>query len=335
MIAIVLFMKKQKAFIYLGLLLSTFIFIHCSSSTTANEQEDTTQQPPAALCNGVYVSNTNSLAIFATDSQGNIAPEASFESDPSLDGVRGLTCSGGEIFVTDSTENTIYVYDADETGTATPKRTLSGINTNLENPRGILVVADELFVTSSDLMGTGMIHVFDINDDGNVAPKRTLSGTNTNLFIPNFLAHFDGELFVSETQGNSILVFDTINQGNVAPKRQIDGMLTAIQTPRGIAVDGTNIYLADNSEIHIYDIDDNGGGILPNDTISGASTMLDMLGGLSVYNNEIYVANEGDDQGILVFSTTDTGDVAPTRVITGSNTQLDGEGLDVFVTNEQ
>lgn len=290
-----------------------------------------------AICSGIYVTapDENAIAVFGIDNVGNVVPTQSFEGDPELDNVRGLTCSNGELFLTDQTAGLIYVYAANATGTAEPIRTISGANTLLDNPRGIIVVDDEIFVTSSDFGGTGFIHVFDVTDDGNVAPKRTISGGNTQLFIPNFLAHHNGELFVSETQGNSIVVFNTTDDGNVTPQRLIDGMLTAIETPRGIAVDGTNIYLADNEEIHVYDINDDGAMETPNETISGANTLLETLGGLSVYNDEIFVVNEGGTtRGVLVFATTDTGNVAPDRVITGSNTTIDGGAFDVFVAED-
>jgi hypothetical protein len=137
---------------------------------------------------------------------------------------------------------------------------------------------------------------------------------------------------------SSIAEFPTIANGAVSPT-------STIKAPsdfffNGLAVDGAgNVYVGsapDNSgnggiEILVYAPGANGTAT-PTRTISGAATGLEVLGSNSI--NAIAVDGAGNiyvsaqttlgqaDLGISIFSSTANGNVAPTRVIAGSATNI-------------
>ena len=78
------------------------------------------------------------------------------------------------------------------------------------------------------------------------------------------------------------------------------------------------------SSVTIYD-GDASGDVAPLRTIQGPASQLDWPMGIAVdeANNEIIVANNGDDS-VLIFPRTANGDVQPRRVIRGSRTGIKG-----------
>jgi len=138
------------------------------------------------------------------------------------------------------------------------------------------------------------ILVFSRTQSGNTPPKRVIQGPLTHLHSPQGVAvdNKHNELIVSNDTRLSILVFERTASGNVAPVREIIGSLTGIKSPQGIVVD----------PVH----------------------------------DEIILSDEGKpgedakqlDEGVkpkpalLVFRRTDSGNVAPIRVISGPQTGM-------------
>jgi len=136
--------------------------------------------------------------------------------------------------------------------------------------------------------------VFGRTQSGNTPPKRVIQGPLTHLHSPQGVAvdNKHNELIVSNDTRLSILVFERTANGNVAPVREIVGPLTGIKSPQGIVVD----------PLH----------------------------------DEIILSDEGKpgedakqlDEGVkpkpalLVFRRTDSGNVAPIRVISGPQTGM-------------
>jgi hypothetical protein len=85
----------------------------------------------------------------------------------------------GLIYVTDS--NTVVVYAANATGFATPLRTISGSNTQLNGAAGLTVFESIIGVANG---GGNSITVYPRLGNGNIAPLREISGSNTGLSGP-------------------------------------------------------------------------------------------------------------------------------------------------------
>ena len=66
--------------------------------------------------------------------------------------------------------------------------------------------------------------------------------------------------------------------------------------------------------------------------ISGSNTLFSSPNDLVIYNSEIFIL---DNDRVLVFNLTDSGDIAPKRNINGSNTQLSGaKRIEINSSNE-
>jgi hypothetical protein len=123
---------------------------------------------------------------------------------------------------------------------------------------------------------------------------------------------------------NSLSVFPPGSNGNVPT---LTGQ-TQLSNPYGIAYFAGNLYVTNpaTNSITVYPSSASGS---PNPiiTISGSSTQLDDPVAIALDSaGNIYVANQGSPEGnpdsITVYSAGSNGDVAPTAVITGSNTGL-------------
>jgi len=110
--------------------------------------------------------------------------------------------------------------------------------------------------------------------------------------------------------------------GNVAPTTTITGAATNLNTPYGVDVDASFIYVANQSStqgITVYPIDADG-NVAPSRQIAGASTNLGGgTEGIAVDGSFIYVTSSNR---IVIFPIGASGNVAPARVITGAATTL-------------
>ena len=177
------------------------------------------------------------------------------------------------------------------------------------------------------------VTVYAPSAEGNAAPARTIAGPNTNLSSPEavFVDTVNGELYVADFVGRAIRVFPLNANGNVAPTRElVDGPNSGLFQVRDMVVDTAHdelIVTSFNDSIRVYPRLASG-DFPPTRVISGANTLL---------NNPISLAfDAGADElftesynvggflvpGILVFNRTDSGNAAPKRAITGSNTQF-------------
>ena len=199
----------------------------------------------------------------------------------------------------------ILEYAAGASGTATPIRTITGPATGLQVLTNNLVYsldldsAGNLYVVANVATGSGPgnliyqgISVYAPSETGNAAPTRVILGNATTLGnISQIAVDPTGNVYVANepaTQPDSILVFDSMAKGNVAPVATIAGSNTMIYYARGVAVDSTgNIYVA---------------------------TLAQATGPMA--------ATLGGTPSILVFASGATGNVAPTRVISGAATTM-------------
>jgi DNA-binding beta-propeller fold protein YncE len=233
------------------------------------------------------------------------------------------TAAAREIYVANSGNNTISVFDASAGGDANALRQFGKL-TGLSGPQGIAVdtVHNEIFVAN---FSSDSITVYGRTGSGNIAPTRTISGASTGLSHPQGIAvdTVNNEIVVADNLNDSITVYGRTDSGNIAPIRTISGVSTGLSHPQGIAVDTVNneIFVASilNDSIRVYGRTDSG-NIAPTRIISGASTGLSHPKGIAVdtVNNEILVNNNvanSLNDSIMVYGRTVSGNIAPIRTI--------------------
>ncbi len=235
--------------------------------------------------------------------------------------------------------NEILVFDnaGSAQGNMFPDRNISGSNTLLSGPEGIWLdkATDRLYVANQQ---ANSIDIFENagTANGNIAPLRTISGASTGLSLPSGLWYDSASdtLYVSNQVGNSIEAFADVStlNGNVAPSRTISGSNTTLQDPISLWYDATSdeLYVAsvNNASIDIFDHASTlSGNIAPSRTISGSSTTFVNPIALWLDNasDQLYVADYSNDS-VDVFDNASTahGNIAPSRILAGTNTTLSG-----------
>jgi DNA-binding beta-propeller fold protein YncE len=284
--------------------------------------------------NEIFVVNTysNSITVYERTANGNIAPVRTIAGgDTGLNNPNGLAVDtvNNEIFVVNTFGNSITVYGRTADGNVAPARTIAGENTGLNYPGCIFVdtVNNEIFVANT---GGDSITVYDRTGNGNISPMRTISGLYTDLDSIHGMtvdtAH--NEIFVAKV--DFINVYDSTGSGNITPIRTIIG--PNMNYLGGIVADPVNneiiVANAHANSIVVYARTSNGGFALAR-TIAGGATGLNNPWGIAVdtIHNQIYAANDiyiANSVGgsITVYDRADSGDVAPARVISYTDTDV-------------
>ena len=232
-----------------------------------------------------------------------------------------------EIFITTDYGNAIQVFSETASGSDAPLRTITGLNT----PRGIFADSTngEIFVA----LRNSQILVYDINADGPATPLRIITQDNS---AAHSLGDFQGvhvdvandEIFVANRDG-SVTVFNRTASGTLAPKRSIYGASTDLSNPRGVWVQGNELFVANNSSpirtILVFSRTAFGDAaplrVITNMNNTSTSTSMGELSQIMVANGEVTVADFGR-HAIRTLPSTTNGDFLPIRLITGGNTQL-------------
>lgn len=238
----------------------------------------------------------------------------------------------------------LAVFARQANGQVAPLRVLEGQKTGLSRSlHGIFLDArnDEIIIPSNV---AGAIAVYGRTQSGNTPPKRMIQGSRTHLNSPQGVAVDDEhqELIVSNDTRFSILVFERTANGNAAPIREIIGPKTGINNPQGIVVDPVHdeIILSDEGgkgpakpppHLLVFRRTDSG-DVAPIREITGPKT--GMLRPRQIQydsqRDELVIADRGlvqefkyDVPGFLaVWKRTDSGDVAPRKLIRGPRSQL-------------
>jgi hypothetical protein len=161
------------------------------------------------------------------------------------------------------------------------------------------------------------------------------SGAINALAVDSFGNLYVSGILPAQNLASGVAVFSPTASGDAVPIRTIGGSATNIIGPGAvpIAVDSAgNIYIStaslESDSILIFNSSANG-NVPPTNTIGGPATTINGIQSLAVDSaGNIYVSNlPGDDAlpEILEFSADSTGDVAPTRTISGPATTI-GEG---------
>jgi 6-phosphogluconolactonase (cycloisomerase 2 family) len=233
------------------------------------------------------------LTVYASGSNGNVAPTASIEGTASGDEMFNPSGIGldaaGNIYATGHTSNSISVYAPGSNGTPTPIQYIEGDNTEISQPSSLAVAPDGMmYVTNWNTMA---VTIYAPGANGNVAPIRTISGSKTGIYHPSSVAiDRKGIIYVSSAEEGSpagccVTVYAKDANGDVAPIRTISGSNTGIDGPNGIAVDSDdNVYVAEYFTDSVTEYAKNAhGNVAPIRTISGSNTLLDEPAGLTVH----------------------------------------------------
>jgi sugar lactone lactonase YvrE len=141
--------------------------------------------------------NAGTITVFPSDANGNVAPKAIISDDAKdkLTQFRqpaGMALdSANNIYVTNSSTDTIMIYTAGKFGDVVPKAIISGPDTGLNSPQGIGVDSDgKIYVSNdgSDNNGADTVTVYAPGSSGDAKPIATISGALTGLGKPGGLA---------------------------------------------------------------------------------------------------------------------------------------------------
>jgi hypothetical protein len=289
-------------------------------------------------------STTNTLLRFdnAFTASGNATPAATIigaNTTFSSPAFMTLDAANDRLYIADTGDLSVVIYDniSTKNGNLVPSRIIAGAATNLTTPtdvaldkvRNLLYVADDVD-----------IHVFASAStvNGNQAPARDLTAPFAVSAI--FIDATNDRLFLADQLGNSVAIYDHASTltntvaGNIVANRAIQGANTRLSRPGGLQLDGAGRLIVSNASparITIYaNAATADGDIAPVAEISGANTglsvpqqiVLDPTGSGTLYNADPGAAR------IAVFAnlSTATGNIAPTRTISGASTGMTASG---------
>jgi hypothetical protein len=265
------------------------------------------------------------------------APEATTAASMSVSADSGP--APGTVMVADQRSNAVTEYAPGANGNAAPAAIISGSNTKMPRPDGMVLDSHgDLFVSSGS-----SVTEYAPGASGNPRPIAVISGSRTWLRIPGAMAiNSSGDLFVLDDQQDLVAEFPPGANGNVGSRVLSFNQLQVF--PRG--------GLAFNSAGDLFVAADGilefapgaTGNAKPIATIGGGHTGLNEPEGMAFDSSgHLFVANAADGYG--VFSVTEYapgahGNATPIATITGPNTGLDAPvGLavnasgDLFVAN--
>lgn len=292
----------------------------------------------------LYVATNTSILRFSSALQvnGNTSPTATITgASTTLSSPEHLLLdpTGDRLFVANSGASSILIFDPASTaaGNIAPARTISGASTLLSVPHDLAIdpVNNLLYVAD----GTQIL-VFQSAStaNGNVPPVHNIGlGFAVGAIV---LDVANNRLYVADTSGNTIerLEGASLQDGTAVVTASIGGADTGLARPQGLVLDATGRLIVANAAgptITIYATPATASGdTLPSATISGAGTQLrgpdQIVLDPTTNNGELYVADNLLG-GILVFSqietTAGTGNVPPTRNISGTSTGLAANGV--------
>jgi DNA-binding beta-propeller fold protein YncE len=288
---------------------------------------------PYPSFNGVAVDSTNDLVLMSDTNRKSLLVYGRMSGSPTsklaeapiqqiigpdtgVGFVAGVAMdpANRELFtVNNDVEDRMVVFDYDARGNVKPKRLLYvphqswGLALNKKR--------DEIAVS---VQTPNMYVVFKRDARKFDAPLRSVRGPKTGMADPHGI-YFD------ETHHEVVVA----NHGNFRPRELITSYTAydareSRQEKSGTTLSETARGRFLGSSLTIFD-GDAAGDVAPLRTITGPLTQLDWPMGVAVdeANNEIYVANNGDNS-LLVFKRTANGNVQPDRVIRGAATGIKG-----------
>jgi sugar lactone lactonase YvrE len=236
----------------------------------------------------------------------------------------------------------VTVYPAAPSGNVPPSEVISGPQTQLSEPDGIVVSdSGEIYVADS---GSDEIVGFQRGTTGDAAPNVVIAGSDTLLQAPVGLSlDAKGDLYVGNCGSAcsvsfappSVLEFKAGSNGNVAPIRDITGSQTELGDANDPAIGPAgNIYVSNTTTPYTIDVfsHDANGNVKPLRVIAGSRAKLDQPDGVAVNSQWLYASASLGDY-LERFHRKAKGDAAPVAIIRGNKTRLgnvDGIALDAL-----
>lgn len=306
-----------------------------------------TTPPPTTPVGKLYVSNTVTPSIVRFDNalagttSGNIAPSAT------ISGAATLLDTPLYLLV-DSANDRLYVADpgnpvtgnpsiliwdgaGTKTGNVAPTRNISGAATFLTQPADLALDGTRNLLYVIDGQDV-LVFASASTSSGNVAPDRIL---NTTFNIGAILLDAANDrLFLADPGSNAIRIYDgasALAAGPITAARNLSGASTGLASPAGLRIDSNGRLVVSNASapsITIYTgaatID---GNVAPAATITGGTTAFTQTSQIALRpvgatSDELYVADTAGKVLIFANLSAATGNIAPTRNISGANTGL-------------
>jgi hypothetical protein len=286
----------------------------------------------------LYVSTPSAILHFsnAESSNGNVAPVGKITgASTGLSAPQHLLMdvASNRLYVANQGGSSILVFDNVSTlnGDIRPTRVISGSATGLASPVDVALDTTNNLLYVAD--GNSILVFSPASTvNGNQAPIRSI---NMGISIGGLLLDTaNNQLYVSDPGDNAIDRLDGASTQDVVGivGGAIAGVDTKLSQPTGLSLDSSGRLIVSNAatpvSITIYpNASTASGDVIPVATISGNNTHLQAPGQISLNrtasNGELYVV-EPVGANILVFTniSTATGNVAPPRSISGSNTGL-------------
>ena len=221
----------------------------------------------------LYVLDQNpaNIAEFSPGAHGDPSPAAVVSGGlTGLQNPQGIAVDPtGITYVTNSTGGASYisVYAAGSKGDRAPIATIFDGQDLLFIPAGIALFKSTLYVADP---GDQQINEYNASAMGTVDPTAVITG----LGNPNGIAVDSlGRIYV--TDGDVVSVYAASARGGATPLRKISGPLTGLNSPAGLAIRKSNIFVANrgNASITVYPLTGTG-NIAPVRTIIGSNSKL-------------------------------------------------------------
>jgi hypothetical protein len=233
-------------------------------------------------------------------------------------------------------------------GSTQPVRLIIGDQTELLQQTGLCVFAVDgsVLVTTGESGFPAAVRMFPGQANGNIPPTFSLQGPHTQLSnpwgvlilqLPDFSPPPELRLWVVNTADGittpGYITSYAATGGDQQPINQIGGASTRINSPMNLAV-GTALVSGSFASIYVtqrlspqilaFPVEASG-DVAPARLLDGPQTGLTDVWGRVAFDGlgNLYVCDRGDgNPGVLVFADGTSGDVAPSGIIRGSQTQL-------------
>ncbi len=236
----------------------------------------------------LYVSDyfNGQVLVFTVNATGDVAPVRSITG---LINPTGLAVNGTSLYVADQGNATVYVFPVAASGAlgvgAIPTRTITGANTVMQNPSGLALDGDTLYVADNG----GFVSTFSPTANGDVAPVRTLN--TPDLATPWGIAlDATGGLWIANLAGGtggtgSVVRYARGSSGtDPIATNTLDGVATLLNQPVGLAINGNNVFVvnfASGAEAVLSWPTTATGNVAPSTNLTGANAGFSSAFGIS------------------------------------------------------
>ena len=209
-----------------------------------------------------------------------------------FDQPQGIATNGTHLFVTDSQNYRVQIFDIDGTFVKSFGSRGGGPG-EFNSVAGIATNGTHLFIVDQT---NQKIHTWDIN--GNYISEFENFASMGSFSFPDGITTDNTNFFVVDTFNHRVVIFDT--NSNYVNLFLGPGSGGALNQPAGIATNGTHLFVADsgNNRIQIFDID---GRFVKSFGSQGIGpSQFNSLNGITVSSTHIFVADAGNSR-IQIF----------------------------------